>query len=67
MTIAELKAKADEIVESIKDKGIYWKENTLIIRKTKKPFFQNEIEKSDREKSKTKTSGFPTHAQKAQK
>lgn len=34
------------------------------IRKTKKPFFQNETEKSDRENSKTKTSGFPTHAQK---
>lgn len=30
MTIAELKIKAEEIVESIKDKGIYWKENTLI-------------------------------------
>lgn len=30
MTIAELKAKAEEIVESIKDKGVYWKENTLI-------------------------------------
>lgn len=30
MTIAELKVKAEEIVESIKDKGIYWKENTLI-------------------------------------
>lgn len=30
MTIAELKAKAEEIVESIKNKGIYWKENTLI-------------------------------------
>lgn len=26
MTIAELKAKAEEIVESIKDKGVYWKE-----------------------------------------
>lgn len=29
MTIEELKAKAEEIVESIKDKGVYWKENTL--------------------------------------
>lgn len=30
MTIEELKTKAEEIVESIKNKGIYWKENTLI-------------------------------------
>lgn len=37
---------------------------SFIIRKTKKTFFQNEIEKSNREKSKTKVSGFPTHAQK---
>lgn len=30
MNIAELKTKAEEIVESIKDKGVYWKENNLI-------------------------------------
>lgn len=37
---------------------------SYIIRKTKKPFFQNEIEKSDRENTKTKTFGFPTRKQK---
>lgn len=36
----------------------------IIIRKTKKPFFQNEIEKSNRENTKTKTFGFPTRTQK---
>lgn len=35
-----------------------------IIRKTKKPFFQNENGKSDRKNTKTKAFGFPTHAQK---
>lgn len=40
------------------------KMNLCIIRKTKKPFFQNENVKSDREKTKTKASSFPTHAQK---
>lgn len=52
----------------VRDKSDCYREyndlNDYIIRKTKKTFFQNETEKSDREKSKTKTSGFPTHAQK---
>ena len=39
-------------------------ETLLKIRKTKKPFFQNENGKSGRGKPKTKTSSFPTHAQK---
>lgn len=38
--------------------------NQSKIRKTKKPFFQNENGKSGRGKPKTKTSSFPTHAQK---
>lgn len=30
MTIAELRIKAEEIAENIKNRGVYWKENTLI-------------------------------------
>lgn len=30
MTITELRAKAEDIAEDIKNKGVYWKENTFI-------------------------------------
>ena len=33
MTITELRAKAEDIAEDIKNKGVYWKENTYIDNK----------------------------------